>query len=251
MQHAFELSKACRQWGDHYALRDLTLNIRCGEIVALIGPSGSGKSTLIRLLAGALKPTAGVILADGQNIQKLSPSQLRRHRAKCRIVEQTHMLVPQLSVHQNVIAGQLSHWPWLKVSAAALWPLYKASVQQLLQSLSIAEHQWKLASQLSGGQMQRVAIARALAAEPSIILADEPTASLDPVTAQTVTEMLVRQAEQRGITLIFCTHWLDNIMPHCDRIIGLHDGRLLLDGAPSSVSSEALDHLYSGSNERI
>jgi phosphonate transport system ATP-binding protein len=97
--------------------------------------------------------------------------------------------------------------------------------------------------------MQRVAIARALISAPTTLLADEPTASLDPATARAVTEIILNQAKERGVTLVFCTHWLDAIMHRCDRIIGLREGTLVLDAKPSEVTQDALDLLYQGSEE--
>lgn len=245
-----ELKAVSRYWGKRAAINNLNLTIRPGETVALIGPSGGGKSTLIRLLAGVLKPTHGRVLADGKDLAKMSAAELRFHRAYSRIIEQTHLLVPQLSVHQNVVAGKLPLWPWHKVMASALWPVEKQPVRSLLESLSIGEHQWRSASDLSGGQMQRVAIARALISDPTTLLADEPTASLDPATARAVTEIILNQAKERGVTLVFCTHWLDSIMHRCDRIIGLREGTLVLDAKPAEVTPDALDLLYQGSEER-
>jgi phosphonate transport system ATP-binding protein len=247
----FSLAKASRLWGDRFAIKDFTLNIPSGQTVALIGPSGGGKSTLIRLLAGALKASSGHVYVNDQDLGQFTSEELRFHRSRCRIVEQTHLLVPQMTVHQNVVAGLLSGWPWFKITASALWPIEQSLVRKVLDSLGIGEHQWKLASELSGGQMQRVAIARALISEPWAILADEPTASLDPATARAVTELILSQAKSRNITLVFCTHWLDIVMSHCDRVIGLREGRLALDAEPSEITQEALDYLYEGSAERI
>lgn len=248
---SFRVDNVTRRWGSRIALNNLSLNIEKGQTVALVGPSGGGKSTLIRLLAGVLKPSEGQIYVDNRNLDELSTGEMRQHRASCRIVEQSHLLVPQISVHQNVIAGQLSRWPWYKTTMAAFWPIEKKRVHTILASLGIQEHQWRLSSELSGGQMQRVAIGRALISEPAALLADEPTASLDPATARSVTETILNQAKQRGVTLVFCTHWLDVIKSQCDRVLGLRDGALVLDSCPSEINREVLDYLYEGSSERI
>lgn len=248
---SFRLENVSRQWGERVAVNGISLDIDPGEILALVGPSGGGKSTVIRMLAGVLRPSKGIVRVSDRDIATFSSKELRRHRTQCRIVEQNHLLVPQLSVHQNIVAGQTPFWPWYKVVAAALWPLEKKRVQSLLDSLGIAEHQWQLASELSGGQMQRVTIARALISEPSALLADEPTASLDPVTARSVTEIIIREARKRHVTLVFCTHWLDMVLGHVDRVIGLRDGCLVLDVEPSELTQAALDYLYEGSYERI
>jgi len=241
-----QLKGVSRKWHEKYALKRVNLAIQPGEIVALIGPSGSGKSTLLRILAGVLRTSEGHYLVDHQDLGNVSTSSIVRHRTQCRIVEQSHLLVPQITVHQNVIAGKLSHFNSLQIIAAALWPVDKKGVYELLKDLGIAEQQWKRAADLSVGQMQRVAIARALISNPSLLLADEPTASLDPSTAKQVTELLLTQARRRHISLVFCTHRPENVISGCDRVIGLSLGSVVLNGKPADISDEELHQLYTG-----
>ena len=248
---SFQLKNVGRTFGERIALRQVSVEIPAGQIVALAGPSGAGKSTLIRLLAGVLKPTTGHLLADGKEMASWSWREVQEYRGSCRIIEQGHLLVTQLSVHQNTISGHLALWPWYKVLAAALWPIEKERVRAVLDSLGIAEHQFRIAGELSGGQMQRVAIARALISDPRAIFADEPTASLDPNTARAVTETILAQARARGVTLIFCTNHLSAVLPQCDRVIGLREGELVLDSPASSLRlPSALNLLYENSDER-
>jgi phosphonate transport system ATP-binding protein len=235
----------------HTVLQDITLRVAPGERIALIGPSGAGKSTLIRLIAGALRPTAGAIEVNSQDMARFSWRALQRYRSDCRIVEQLNMLVPQATVHHNVVSGLLSTWPWYQVLRAALMPVEVPRIAALLQSLDMASHQWSKAGELSGGQMQRVAIARALIANPGLLLADEPTASLDPNTAKAVTRLIVDQAKVRGMALVFCTHWFDIVRHDCTRVIGLREGRVLFDCPPVEVTESRLAALYAGSDERI
>lgn len=251
MSAELHLEGVSRHWGGKPVLRDIHLRVQPGERVALIGPSGAGKSTLIRLMAGALRATAGHVRADGVALDTMGWPALQRHRARCRIVEQQNLLVPQATVHRNVVAGLLPHWPWWRTLAAALWPVESARVAALLQSLDMGAHQWAPASALSGGQMQRVAIARALIAEPDILLADEPTASLDPHTAKAVTRLITEQARVRGMTLVFCTHWFDIARRDCTRVIGLRRGDILFDCAPEDATEARLEQLYAGSDERL
>lgn len=241
---------AGRSFGERAALSDLTLELAPGSRIALAGPSGSGKTTLLRLLAGSLRPTAGSVEADGRSLSAMSPRQLRDHRRRCGIVTQGSALVRQTSVHSNVIAGRLAQWPWWKALAATVFPLEKAETATLLASVGLADRQWDIAGTLSGGQQQRVAIARALAASPSLILADEPTAALDPTTARQIADLLLEHAQRRAATLVFSTHWLSLVQPHCDRVIGLKDGRVLIDAPAADVSDADLDELYAGSGER-
>jgi phosphonate transport system ATP-binding protein len=231
-------------------LHDINVSLEPGERVALIGPSGSGKSTLIRIIAGALRATEGAVEVGGRSLNEFPWGDLQRYRASCRIVEQHSLLVQQSTVHFNVVAGLLPQWRWYQALRASLVPVEKERVKDLLDQLGIGEHQWTRAGNLSGGQMQRVAVARALIADPRILLADEPTASLDPNTARAVTQQIVETAKRRNVALVFCTHWFDIVKKDCTRAIGLRGGQILFDRTPEAVSSAMLQQLYEGSNER-
>ncbi len=246
-----QLHQVSRHWSGQARLQDVNLRLGAGERIALIGPSGAGKSTLIRLIAGVLRPTAGRVEVNGQDLCDAPWRVLQAHRSSCRIVEQQNLLVPQSTVHDNVLSGLLSTWPWYKTLLAAWVPLERERVAALLASLDMAPHQWDVAGDLSGGQMQRVAIARALIAEPRLLLADEPTASLDPRTAQLVTQLIVSQAQARQMALVFCTHWFDIVRRDCTRVIGLRDGRVAFDAAPEAITEDQLTQLYAGSDERL
>lgn len=242
---------ACRRWSERTAVSDACFQIKPGSVVALLGPSGSGKSTIIGMLAGTIKPSSGRILHFGHNIGAYSPSQLRNYRKNCGIIQQNHLLVPQLSVHQNVMAGRAAKMPWHRVCVGALWPIERSEVHQLLCSLDIGDYQWEVTGNLSGGQMQRVTIARALIGAPNILFADEPTASLDPVTAKAVTALILEQARLRKVTLVFSTHWVDLVLSACDHVIGVRNGSIVLNAHPQNVTKEDLEDLYDGTDERI
>lgn len=237
-----------RAWGARVGLRDVSLHIPPGQRVALAGPSGGGKSTLLRLLAGSLRATSGAVEADGQDLSTLSARQLRQHRARCGIVHQHGCLVDQLSVHQNVTAGRLPHWSPLRTLASMVVPLERERTHRLLDRLGLGDRQWDKTSILSGGQRQRVAIARALASQPTVLLADEPTASLDPATAVEVLDLLFESAA--ASTVVICTHWTSLVLPRVDRLIGIRDGRVALDRPAREVSDVDLETLYAGSRER-
>lgn len=246
----FELRQVSRRWGDRIALEDVSLAIEPGERIALLGPSGAGKSTLMRLINATLRASSGVVLVDGENVATFSRRKLLRHRRSFGIVAQGCQLVPQLSVHRNVVAGLLPTWRWHKTLASFVVSLEKQRVAAALAKVGLADRQWDTTSTLSGGQQQRVAIARALIGTPEVILADEPTASLDPATAQEVTRLLLESTRSRAVTLIFCTHWITHITDIMDRIIGLRDGKVHFDANADNVSEADLDALYIGSNER-
>jgi len=240
-----------RRFGDRMAVRHVSFTLHPGERVALIGASGSGKTTLLDMLAGGIRATNGFIFVEGVDIQAMSAPALRRHRARCGIFQQSPVLVPQLTIHQNVLVGRLTHWHWTKTLASMFVTMERDHIRGLLDNVGLGERQFDMPGQLSGGQQQRVAIARTLATEPVVLLADEPTASLDPVTAMTITRLVFDIAARLNATLVFCTHWLDLVRTKVDRVIGMRHGKLALDAPPSEVSEQALDHIYAGSTERI
>ncbi len=239
-----------KSWGNKQTLHAINLSLKPGDRIALIGPSGSGKSTLIRIIAGALRATEGAVEVDGRALNELAWGSLQSYRANCRIVEQHSLLVHQSTVHFNVLAGLLPQWRWYQALRASLVPVEKDRVKRLLDQLGIGEYQWTRAGNLSGGQMQRVAVARALIGNPQILLADEPTASLDPNTARAVTQQIVETAKERKVALVFCTHWFDIVKKDCTRVIGLRAGQVMFDRPPIAVSSPMLQQLYQGSDER-
>lgn len=246
-----QLRQVGRCWSGLHVLRQISLRLSAGERVALVGPSGGGKSTLIRLMAGSLRASEGQIAVNGRDMADFSWGELQRYRSRCRIVEQQSLLVPQSTVHRNVLSGLASTWSWHQVLRAALWPVERERVRAVLDPLGMAAHQWARAADLSGGQMQRVAIARALIAEPELLLADEPTASLDPHTARQVTRLIIDAAKARHMALVFCTHWYDIVRDDCTRVIGLRDGAMLFDLPPEQVTASHWEQLYAGSGERI
>ena len=246
----FEVDQLSRSWGETKALRDVSLTVRKQEIVLLAGPSGSGKTTLLRMLAGALRPSSGSVLVEGVDIAAMSETQLKQHRAKIGLVEQGSKLVPQLSVHRNVLAGLLGNWPWYKVLQSVLMRVEVPRVAALLKQMELQDRQWETTGVLSGGQQQRVGVARALICDPTIVLADEPTASLDPSNATAVTRLIVDAARARSGTAVLCSHWVSLALPFVDRVVGLRDGEVVLDKKASEVDDKVLDALYEGSAER-
>lgn len=246
----FEVDKVKRSWGETQALREVSLSIKEKEVVLLAGPSGSGKTTLLRILAGALRPSSGSVRVDGVDIAAMSEAQLKRHRAKIGLVEQGSKLVPQLSVHRNVLAGLLGDWPWYKVLQSVLMRVEASKVRALLKQIDLDDRQWETTGVLSGGEQQRVGVARALICDPSIILADEPTASLDPGNATAVTRIIVDAVRAREGTAILCSHWVSLALPFVDRVVGLREGEVVLDKSAADVDDEALGELYEGSAER-
>jgi phosphonate transport system ATP-binding protein len=246
----FAVEELSRSWGETHALRKVSLQIEPEEVVLLAGPSGSGKTTLLRMLAGALRPTSGSVRVQGVPIARMSTAQLKEHRRRIGIVEQGSMLVPQLNVHRNVLAGLLSEWPWYRVLQSSLMALEVSRVSKLLELVDLEDRQWDTTAILSGGQQQRVAVARALICDPNVILADEPTASLDPNNATAVTRLIVDAARERQGTAVLCSHWVSLALPFVDRLVGMRAGEIVIDLPAEEVSDAILDELYEGSRER-
>jgi phosphonate transport system ATP-binding protein len=239
------LEAATRRWARLTALDAVDLRVTAGERVALIGPSGSGKSTMLNLFAGSLATSSGAVVIDGQSLASLSRKALRGHRARCGIIPQSTGLVLQLTVHRNVIAGLLPRWPWYRSLLATMLPLEQERVRQGLARVGLADKQYELAANLSGGERQRVAVVRALIDKPSLIVADEPSASLDPSNAAQVVKLLT----DGQATVVVSTHRVSLFRDHVDRLVGLRAGRIVLDTSPADLSEQQLDDLYRGSDE--
>ena len=202
------------------ALDGVDLDVEQGEFVAVVGTSGSGKSTLLHMLGGLDRPTAGTVTVDGRNIFALSDEALTVfRRRKIGFVFQAYNLVPVLSVWENIV---------LPVQLDGRRP-DKAYLAQVVEALGLAEKLDRLPGQLSGGQQQRVAIARALAAQPAILLADEPTGNLDSKTSQDVLSLMKVTGRRFAQTMVMITH-NEEIAQLADRIVRIEDGRIVTRG---------------------
>lgn len=230
--------------GGVHAMKDLDLEIADGEFVVIVGLSGAGKSTLIRAVNGLVPLTTGTLEVNGRNVPSLSRRQLRDLRAEVGMIFQGFNLVNRTSVLNNVLMGRLHR----VASWRTLLGLYPAADKELamqaLERVEIVEKAYVRASNLSGGQRQRVGIARALAQEPSIILADEPVASLDPPTSHVVMRDLQTINRELGITTIVNLHFLDLATKYADRIIGLRGGELVFDGTAAEADAAAFERIY-------
>lgn len=225
------------------ALKDVTLSIGEGEFVVVVGLSGAGKSTMLRAING-LVPVSGSVLVDGREVVGASSAELRAIRSDVGMIFQTFNLVNRSRVVNNALMGRLSKIPRWR-SFFALWPAHDKEVAlESLERVDIVEKAYVRASDLSGGQQQRVGIARALAQEPKIILADEPVASLDPVTSHMVMRDLQRINRDLGITTLINLHFLDLARQYGKRLIGLNDGKVVFDGDISDVDDDVFRGIY-------
>lgn len=223
------------------ALKGVSAEIASGSFTVVLGPSGAGKSTLLRLVNGLETPSRGEIAFDGADVQR---SDLRRVRGEVGMVFQHFNLVHRLSVMSNVLVGRLRHRSWL----GSLFYLFRRSdmeiAREALERVGLTDKCWDRADRLSGGQQQRVGIARALAQQPKVILADEPVASLDPVTSEEILQLLREICRRDGITLLVNLHQVDLAKRFADRIIGLNAGRVVFDGTPEQLDRAAMSHIY-------
>lgn len=198
------------------ALDGASLTVRRGEFVAIMGPSGSGKSTLLHILGGVDSATSGRVVVDGMDLSTLGSNALalyRRHTVG--LVYQFHNLVPFLSARDNIELP-------VRFDGSRPDP---ATITELLELLDIADCEKSMPSELSGGQQQRVAIARALVSRPAVILADEPTGSLDRANGEKVVELLRRARERFGTTVVLVTHD-EGVAAAADRVVRISDGRV-------------------------
>ncbi len=227
-------------------LKDINLTITGTSITAIIGPSGTGKSTLLRCINRLVEPTAGEIIINGQNICGLSGTQLRAARRHIGMIFQEFNLVDRLSVMENALCGRLGY-----VSSWRAW-LRKFPREDidaafdLLDIVGLGEFAVVRADNLSGGQRQRVGIARALMQQPRILLADEPTASLDPKTSVEIMELLRDIATSRQVPVLINMHDVTLAKRFADRMIGMSGGCVVFDGPPSDMHDDHLRTIYGG-----
>ncbi len=225
-------------------LNNINLTIKEGEMVVIVGLSGAGKSTLLRSINRLHDITSGNIIIDGRSVTSAGSSELRRIRRDIGMIFQSFNLVKRSTVLRNVLSGRVGYHSTLR-TILGLFP--KKDVELALAALgrvNIREKAYSRADELSGGQQQRVSIARALAQEAKIILADEPVASLDPLTTRQVMDDLQRINREMQITTIVNLHFIDLAREYATRIIGLRAGEVVFDGTPEEATDEAFAEIY-------
>mgnify|MGYP004670381399 FL=1 len=218
--------------GAVHALNNCDLDIRRGEVVAIIGPSGSGKSTLLRSLNLLEQPTSGAIFFDGADLAGKSVN-IDLHRQKMGMVFQHFNLFPHKTVLQNITMAPVT----LKKKTPAE---AKAQAMALLERIGLADKADTYPNMLSGGQKQRIAIVRALAMDPEVMLFDEPTSALDPEMVGEVLD-LMRDLAKDGMTMAVVTHEMGFAREVADRVVFMADGRILEEGAPADIFDHPKD----------
>jgi phosphonate transport system ATP-binding protein len=238
------IQNVSKRYGSKAAVSAVSLEIEAGSFVGVIGRSGAGKSTLLRMINRLVDPSDGRISFEGCDVTALRGRELREWRAKAAMIFQQFNLVGRLDVLTNVLIGRISRHGTIPALLSRFTESERARAVESLERLDLLAHAFQRADSLSGGQQQRVAIARALMQEPSIVLADEPIASLDPRNAARVMESLKRINEEDGITVLCNLHTLDTARQFSSRIIGLAHGQVVFDGAPDELSPAILRDIY-------
>ncbi|EOW9528727.1 phosphonate ABC transporter ATP-binding protein [Bacillus cytotoxicus] len=228
-------------------LNKINIKIHKGEFVVMVGLSGAGKSTLLRSINRLHEITEGEIIIDGQSITKAKGKELRHMRRDIGMIFQSFNLVKRSTVLKNVLAGRVGYHSTLR-TILGLFPKEDVELAfRALERVNILEKAYTRADELSGGQQQRVSIARALAQEAKIILADEPVASLDPLTTKQVMDDLKQINKEFGITTIVNLHSIELAREYATRIIGLHAGKIVFDGTVEEATDETFAEIYGSS----
>ena len=234
-----------KSYGATRIFEDVSFGLSRGEATAIVGANGTGKSTLLRCLMGLIPADSGTVNVLGTDVTQARGAALRAMRAQIGLVSQKHNLVPRLSVLSNVVQGLLGqrgglrHWSQTFSPAAS-----RDAAMAALEKVGLSDLAARRADRLSGGQSQRVAIARALVGHPKILIADEPTASLDPAAGEDVMDLFFGLARDEGVTVVFISHNIAHALQYGDRVLGLAEGRLKLDLRASALSETDLRGLY-------
>ena len=225
-------------------LEDVNLEIQQGEFIGIIGTSGAGKSTLIRTINGLNNVTEGTLMVNETNVAQLKGKALREFRKNVGMIFQSYNLVPRVSVIRNVLSSRVPNMSFLSVCFGLFSKADKLKALDALNRVGILDKAYIRAEQLSGGQQQRVSLARALAQDADILLADEPVAALDPVTAREVMDDFKRINKELNKTVLINIHHVELALEYTDRIIAVKKGRIVFDGPSSSVTQQVLDDVY-------
>jgi phospholipid/cholesterol/gamma-HCH transport system ATP-binding protein len=218
-----EVTDLHKAFGDQTVLNGINLHVAQGETLAVLGRSGTGKSVLLKLIIGLQKPDSGSVRIAGQEMAELDSTQLNQVRKKVGFLFQQAALYDSLSVEENVAFPLARH-------AGMSDADQKKRVQELLAGVGMEKELQKMPSEISGGMQKRVGLARALALDPNIVLFDEPTAGLDPITAAEIGKLILELKEKRKMTAVVVTHDIHNAKVFSDRLVLVHEGNILAEG---------------------
>ena len=217
-----------KSWGERHVLRNCSLDIETGETLVVIGSSGTGKSTLLRCIIGLITPDSGRVFVDGHDVQSLDPKELAKLRSRMGYLFQSGALINWLNVADNVGLPlvETHHLPPAEI---------KVKVDKALDMVGLAGTHKLMPNELSGGMRKRVGLARSLVSEPEILLYDEPTTGLDPVTAHIIDQLIVDMGAKLGVTSVVVSHDMQGVYRVADRVAMLYDGRVIVVGSPDEI----------------
>ena len=226
------------------ALNGVSITVDEPQVIAVIGSSGAGKSTLIRCINRLVEPTSGRVVLDDTDVTAVSRRALRNVRRRMGMIFQEYNLVERLTVMENILSGRLGYVSFMRAFRRNYPPEDIRAAYELLERVGLSGYENTRADALSGGQRQRVGIGRALMQRPDLLLVDEPTASLDPKTARQIMRLLCELAHERGTPALVNIHDVALAQSYADRIIGLHEGRVVFDDAPEKMTPQVLTDIY-------
>ncbi len=242
--NALRVSGLTHRYGDRLVLDNVSFDLEPGQVVAIVSPSGAGKTTLFRCITQLVRADEGRVELAGRDLSALTGGELRGARRDIGLVFQQYNLVRRLSALDNVLAGRLADLPTWRVLARMPGAAERASALACLERVGLARHAGARADRLSGGEQQRVAIARALAQRSRVVLADEPVSSLDPTASATVLDALRSIAADDGIAVLCSLHQVAMVAGFADRVLGLRDGRVVLDIAGADFDDRHHEAVY-------
>jgi len=222
----------------------VSLSVQTGEVIGLIGPSGAGKSSLIRCVNRLIEPSGGSITLNGKNILAMGQHHLRLARREIGMIFQEFALVERLTVMENLLSGRLGYTSFWASWFRRFNQADIARAFELLERVGLSDMHNKRADELSGGQRQRVGIARALMQSPTLLLVDEPTASLDPKTSRQIMRLIIDLCRERGLAAIINIHDVVLATEYLPRIVGLRAGEIVFDGQAQAVDQTVLSRIY-------
>lgn len=242
--YAVQFDHVTKDFGSVLGLDDVTVGFRAGEVSILLGLSGSGKSTLLRHINGLQHPSSGVIRALGRDVTGMQDKQLRGLRQDIGMIFQDFNLVGPMSVLENVCTGALGKLRGPRMTLMMYPKAIRREALEQLDRVGLVDRAYQRADTLSGGQQQRVAIARCLMQHPKVLLADEPVASLDPISSQAVMELLREITREENLTVITSLHQVPIALAMGDRIIGLRGGKMIFDRDTDDLDEPTINQIY-------
>ena len=234
-----------------HALKGVSLSVEAGEFLVIIGLSGSGKSTLLRCINHLIEPTSGSIFFLGKNITHIKGEELRKVKSQIGMVFQQFNLIKRRSVLTNVITGKLGSLSTFDSILERFSPAVFDEANRNLERVGIKDKANERADSLSGGQQQRVAIARSLMQNPKLLLADEPVASLDPATSNSVMHYFEKVNKELGTTVICNLHFLSLVRKYASRVIALKAGEIVYEGSPMEIDETWFRTIYGEEAEEV